>query len=72
MDTFDAVFEAFGGATKLAEAIGIRPVHAQTMRNRKSIPAIYWLDIVEAAREKRIKGVTFDALAKISARERRA
>lgn len=75
MNTFEEVIEAFGGATALAEAIGIKPVHAQTMKARDSIPALYWRDVVDAARQRRIKGVTLDVLAQISSaklKEKRA
>jgi hypothetical protein len=67
MTTFEDVFEAFGGATMLASAIGIRPGHAQTMKSRGSIPPEYWSRIVNAARERRIKGVTHQALSQIAA-----
>jgi len=75
MNTFRDVFDAFGGATVVAEAIGTSPVHAQTMKQRNSIPAIYWQDLVIGARQRRISGVTLPALAAMSRaklRERRA
>jgi len=61
------IFDAFGGATRLAEAIGISPIHAQTMKTRRSIPSGYWLAIVKAAERQKIRGVTFEKLARLHA-----
>lgn len=67
MTTFEDVFHAFGGPAALATAIGIAPGHAQTMKTRGSIPDAYWLAVVEAAKSRRIRGVTLDALARMAA-----
>jgi len=72
MDTFDDVFSAFGGPAKFAEAIGIQPVHAQTMKSRGSIPAPYWADTAAAAQRLGIEGVTLSALAEIAKEKRPA
>lgn len=61
------IFDAFGGATRLAEAIGISPIHAQTMKTRRSIPSGYWLAIVKAAERQKIRGVTLEKLAHLHA-----
>lgn len=66
MRTFDEIFTAFGGAAALARAIGIEPVHAQTMKARRSIPAPYWSQIVTAAQERGIETVTLEALAEMA------
>ena len=66
MQNFTDIIQAFGGPTKMAQAIEIPPGHAQTMKNRNSIPAAYWPAIVRAARERRIRGVTHEALAGIA------
>jgi hypothetical protein len=74
MRTFDDVFAEFGGPTKLARAIGIEPFHAQTMKTRGSIPPAYWSKIIEAAREQRIRGLSYEKLTAMAedraARER--
>lgn len=67
MRTFADVFAEFGGPTRLAEAIGIKPFHAQTMKARASIPPGYWPRVVAAAKERGIEGITFEALAEIAA-----
>ena len=59
------IFEAFGGATCLAKAIGLSPVHTQTMKTRQSIPVGYWLDLVEAAEKQKICGVTYERLVSL-------
>jgi hypothetical protein len=70
MDTFDDVFTAFGGPARLAEAIGIRPFHAQTMKTRRSIPPAYWARIVEAARQRGMKTISVEKLAEMAAARR--
>jgi hypothetical protein len=45
------------------------------MKQRDSIPAVYWQDLVDEARRRRIRGVTLPALAAMSRsklREKRA
>jgi hypothetical protein len=81
MNTFDDVFSAFGGPSRYAEAIGIDPIHAGTMKTRGSIPPAYWADTVTAAAylaisepddEKRaaLKSVTLEALAELAKAKR--
>lgn len=72
MDTFDDVFAAFGGPARLAEATGLRPFHAQTMKQRGSIPPAYWTRVVSAAERLNIDGVTTEKLAVIAAARRPA
>ena len=62
MAKINDIFVAFGGATRLAEAIGINPIHAQTMKTRRSIPAAYWPALVKAAKRKAIPGITLEKL----------
>jgi hypothetical protein len=66
MDTltsFQAIIDAFGGPTKYAEAIGVPGFHAQSMKNRDSIPPAYWDDTVSAAAARQVEGVTLERLA---------
>lgn len=58
----DEIFDAFGGATSLARAIGLKPIHTQTMKTRHSIPVGYWVAVVEAAERQSIGGVTYEKL----------
>lgn len=70
MDTVDEVFVAFGGPTALARAIGIKTSAASEMRRRKSIPVDYWKDLVGAAEESGIAGVSYETLVTIHTPER--
>ena len=65
MNSFYEVIQAFGGGSKLAGDIGINPITVRQWGNRGSIPSKYWPAIVEAAKAKRIRGVTYQALAQI-------
>jgi hypothetical protein len=70
MDTFAAVIDSFGGTGDFAEAIAIAESHARTMKARDSIPPEYWPEVVKAAGTRRIRGITFEALAGIVAAKR--
>ena len=72
MAKLEDIFAAFGGATRLAEAIGISPVHAQTMKGRRSIPVTYWPALVKAAERQKIPGITFDRLVRLHAQKKTA
>ena len=69
MDTFSDIIEAFGGYKAFAEAIGITASHAGVMKFRNSIPAVYWKTLVEAARSRRIRGVTLEKLADLESKK---
>jgi len=66
VDSFEAVFEAFGGPASFGEAIGIPSFHAQTMKQRGSIPPAYWARTVKAAQERAVDGVTLERLAQLA------
>jgi DNA-binding transcriptional regulator YdaS (Cro superfamily) len=68
MSSFSDIFASIGGPARLAEAIGIKPFHAQTMKTRDSIPPEYWPAIVSAAKKLGIEGITADALMDIAAK----
>lgn len=69
MKTIPDIFRAFGGLLSFAEDTGINYSTVRSMSARKSIAAHYWPKIVKAAEKKGIEGVTFEALAKIRARQ---
>lgn len=75
MDSFEAVIGAFGGPAKFAAAIGIEPFHAQSMKNRGSIPPAYWQRVVTAASDRLgenpdLANITYEVLSHMA--ERRA
>lgn len=62
-ESFSAVIEAFGD--RFAEAIGIEPSHARTIKARGSIPSHRWNAVVKAAAKENIPGVTLELLASL-------
>lgn len=68
MNSFRDVFDKFKGPARLADAIGIKAFHAQTMKTRDSIPPEYWPAIVTAAKQLGIEGVTAEALMEVAAK----
>lgn len=54
MTTFDDIFEAFGGNSALARAIGVKISTAGEMRRRGSVPPEHWLRLIRAAEERDI------------------
>lgn len=70
MDTFEDIIGKFGGPSKYAEAIGIEGFHAQTMKQRGSIPPAYWSDTVSAATARGIEGITLERLAELAKAKR--
>lgn len=69
METFNAIIEAFGGAGRFGQAIGISYSHARVMKTRGSIPPEYWGRLVEAAMERDIE-ISFKRLTEIRMRQR--
>lgn len=51
-----------------ARDIGITRKHAQTMKERGSIPVAYWPGVVAAAKTRKLEGVTLDLLVQLCAR----
>lgn len=69
MQTVDQIIEAFGGPARLARALGVRRYARVTdWKYRGSIPAGAWADIVAAARDNGVHGVTLETLAIIHRR----
>jgi hypothetical protein len=62
MRTLDDIFAAFGGPSKVGQIISVSTEHAAGMKRRGSIPVDYWPALIAAARERRIYGVTYEAL----------
>lgn len=65
MDSINALFDAFGGPAALGRAIDVNPSTASEMKRRQSIPVEHWELLVTSAKTLRIKGVTYEALAKM-------
>lgn len=54
-----------------ADDIGVAYVTAQMMKHRNSIRPEYWADVVRAAQERQIEGVTLESLQQLAERRRR-
>jgi hypothetical protein len=52
-----------------AEDLGVQYVTAKAMRRRVSVPAGYWLRMIECAETRGIEGVTLDVLARAAAHD---
>jgi hypothetical protein len=64
MNSVGEIIEAFGGPTKFSAALGFKHVStASEMQRRGSIPSKYFSKIVDEARLRGIRGVTFKSLA---------
>ncbi|WP_172822725.1 carph-isopro domain-containing protein [Paramagnetospirillum marisnigri] len=68
MKTFADIIALWGTATALAADIGETGLNVRAWRNRNSIPASRWLDVIAAAKRRGIEGVTLDVLARLAAR----
>lgn len=72
MMTVTEIFQAFEGPANVARAIGKRTEHAVTMKRRGSIPVTYWPKLVDAAKERGLHDITYDALVAAHACETEA
>jgi hypothetical protein len=70
MRSFIDIIKLWPSNTDFARDINVRPNHLQTMKVRDSIPAEYWPALVNAARRRRIGGVTLEQLGSLRAKAR--
>jgi hypothetical protein len=69
MENFSDIIDAFGGYAPFSSAIGITENHAGVMKHRNSIPSVYWRRVVEAARERNIKKISYEILAQLAEKQ---
>ncbi|MDH3740294.1 MAG: hypothetical protein OER56_01735 [Hyphomicrobiales bacterium] len=69
METFADVMAKWPTITDFAADLKIKPVTAYAMLYRNRISQEHWVRLVNAARKRRISGVTYKALAEMAARE---
>lgn len=55
------IIHAFGGRQVVAEIVGAKPT-AVGMWRKNGVPSKYWPTLVNAAKLRRVRGVTFDVL----------
>lgn len=66
MKTFRDVIAAFGGASAFSKAVGANLYTARSWFQRDTIPAAWWVRVVNAAGEKGLSSITSDLLAAIA------
>lgn len=69
MQTFKDVIEKWPSISEFGSDIGVDDTHARTMKQRDSIPAKYWVRVVEGAQRRKIDGVSHEVLAHLSSQE---
>ena len=63
IESFRQIIELWPSIGEFAADIGVKEGTAKLMRFRDSIHANYWVAVVEAAKARRIKGVSLQTLA---------
>ena len=62
------VFDALGGTTAVARALGVGTSTASEIKRRGRIPVEYWEELIGLARKLCVRGLDADALMRIHAR----
>lgn len=57
------IIEKWPSLSEFAADLGVPYGTAKAMKRRGSIPADRWVDVVEKAKARKVKGVTLEALA---------
>lgn len=65
MNTFSDIIARLGGPSGLAPIIGANPEAIRKMAQRESVPSEYWPALIDAARAKRVRGVTLAKLTQM-------
>jgi hypothetical protein len=66
------VIERLGGTVAVAALLSRPYTTVRSWQDRDSIPPAIWSDLVEAARRKSVRGVTYKALVELHKRQRAA
>lgn len=67
MGSVGDIFDLLGGVAEVGRIIGKRAEHVGSMKARGSIPVVYWPDIIAAAKERGIDGITSESLTSVHA-----
>lgn len=65
--SFRPIIDLWPNAREFGNDIGTNPDHVRIMKRRDSIPAMYWLELVQRAHERGFEHVSFTHLAEIEA-----
>lgn len=71
MNSFSDIISAWPSAAELGRDIGVTGLVVRTWRARGSIPSEYWIAIIRAAKDRKIKGVTLECFARMAAEKGR-
>jgi hypothetical protein len=63
-----AIIDELGGTTLVSKELGTETSVVANWRARGSIPSSWWSPIVELAKRRKAKGITFERLAEVQAR----
>lgn len=70
MNSVPELIDAFGGPAAFARILDLKgPSTASEMKRSQRIPVDYWPRVIDAARERGIRGVTPERLMAINLRE---
>lgn len=68
MLTVQEIIEKWPSAAELSRDLGLRhESHATVMKYRGSIPSTYWMRMIEAAKDRKIEGISLEVLAEAHA-----
>ena len=67
MNTVEDVLGAFGGATVVAQFLGVTDQAVSNMKARGTFPSAHWSKLVAEAEARNIHGITFEKLSAIQA-----
>jgi len=70
MRTISDVIQLWPRSAELARELGVSPPRISDWKNRNSIPAAYWRDLIRAAQKRGHPEITADLLVDLHARER--
>lgn len=71
LETFAGVIDTLGGSAVVAAGIKAEAGTVRQWRNRGSIPASVWPQIVSFANDQNVNSITLEALAALAARKSR-
>ena len=68
-DSFSEIIRLWPADDALAGEVGATKEQVKKWRLRDSVPSGWWQPLVDAARKRRFKSVTYQELARLAARE---
>ena len=68
METFTDIIDLWPSTAVLAEDLGEKPARVRKWRQRNSIPSSEWVAIIDAAKRRKLRGVTAEKLTQLASR----